>query len=86
MRQCVVEARIYDLRWGLGGWHAVVGNEGLDGRFEFRGLDPFDDAVDALVSVLLRGSVLLVFLEIGAAAHGVAEAGPRGFGGGTGGF
>lgn len=53
----MVETAVDDLRRGIDGWNAAVG---FDGRgWGYGGpLRALDDAVDALVAVGLRGSVL----------------------------
>jgi hypothetical protein len=43
-------------------------------------LNAFDYAVNSLVSVLLRGAVLLMFLQVGTASHVGAKAWAASFG------
>ena len=73
MRQSVIEAAVDNLGRRFGRWDAIVGLNWL-GRFQSGALYPLDYAVDPLVTVLLRRSVLLVFLKIGTTSHIVAQA------------
>lgn len=73
----MVETAVDDLGWCLGRRNAAVRADylgGCDGRV----LEAFNDAVDSLVTILLRWSVLLMLLQIGATAHVAPEGWPAG--------
>jgi hypothetical protein len=73
MRQGVVEAAVNDLWRRLRRWDSIVRVDSLWG-IKFSVLNALHYAVNALVSILLRRSVLLMLLQIGTAAHIRAEA------------
>ena len=73
----MIEAAVDDLGRRLGRRHAAVGANYF-GSCDDRPLESFDDAVDALVAILLWWSVLLMLLQIGATAHVVPEGWPAG--------
>lgn len=82
VRERVVEPTVNDRRRRLGRQNAI---EGLDwlGRSDRGVAQALDDAVDALAAILLGRPVLLVLLEIGAAANIGIEAGARDLDGGS---
>ena len=73
MRQGVVQAAVDNFGWRLRRGDSIVRMDSLWG-IKFGVLDTLNYAVDALMSILLRWSVLLMLLQIGAAAHVRAEA------------
>lgn len=66
----------------LGAGDSIVRREGPGWWWRSRGgeRETFDDAVNALVAVLVGWPVLLEFFKIGAAAHGAVEDGTGGSG------
>ena len=79
VRQGVIQSAIDNSWRRFRRWNAVILVDRLL-RFNLGALDPLDDAVDSLMTILLRGSVLLMFLQVRATAHRSTQAwtaGPR---------
>jgi len=63
----MIETTFNNFWWGLRRWHASVRRRGS----RWAGLQghPFNHAVNALVAILMRWSILLVFLQVRSSAH-----------------
>lgn len=73
MRQSVIKSTVNNLGWGFGRWNSTVRKNWL-WRLQSAGLNPFNYTVDSLMAVLLRGSVLLMFLKIRTTSYVVSKA------------
>lgn len=68
-----MEPAIHNLWWCLCRRNSIKRNERRVRRRYLGGLHALDNAVDALVSILMRWSVLLVLLQVRTAAHCLAK-------------